>query len=794
MGSNQVGAAAIHSASLHAPVLFLETQLRDTLPRNSNTACQRCREQKLRCSRNRPACSRCYRQRLTCSYPLPPNRKLIATSRKTSRLRGPEPPTQKRTVQTAQDGDSFSYSGRSQPLVEGVQIGDGRHIQPLDNASDASDAGLACEFDEQTSLIPQKRPLLPSQEPGEASEPFASGRLAEDVNSISNSAVLSRSSHESSAGSLALLPPRAIGLSLLEIYFDRVYNASLLFYKPALFSDYLDDKLPSFLLRSVFALASLFLRKTNTQRHAGGAASELSALSLFYRNGRHWAQAASQEVLALADQPSLITTQSLQCLTLYWFADGQIDRADIHLTLAYRSCCILKYNQLSDYDRAPTSVLAMDHELKRRCFWACWASCCIASELTANATSVWSAVADLPLPGTFLRSGCKLDIAVSQNMDANWRCSTRGQNSKEYNGSIWGEFMKILGVWVKIQVFATESPSYSDDRLVHGIESLSRNLKSICQLETFSRWMTNGSITDDMRELRVLLTSVCHVCHIILHASVVPLFSGRPLNAALTRASTRFSGDIIFSHATEMGRLLQEYLSTGPDLTKLSPLVGFVAFIAGSVLVISARVRIYRNTNDRIQPPAVDSILIEACLATLGTLRTYWMPLQSPWDKLSSAVNEIKRTVPLSRNRPESCLSNDQDRCQPALNTTLPEEQADASFIRTGYCSTSRGDAIPRAECGNRHLSGTKNSQSTDSSTFHSEISMVEQMACQDRLLADGSTAQLPTKEYSMGCKEPIAESVSDNYLLEFLFANSWEGGEEFPPYEPLLPLEQQFY
>lgn len=82
--------------------------------------------------------------------------------------------------------------------------------------------------------------------------------MQEDVNRISNSAVI-RSSHESSAGSLALLPPRAIGLSLLEIYFDRVYNASLLFYKPALFSDYLDDKLPSFLLRSIFALASLYV-------------------------------------------------------------------------------------------------------------------------------------------------------------------------------------------------------------------------------------------------------------------------------------------------------------------------------------------------------------------------------------------------------------------------------------------------------------------------------------------------------------------------------------------------------
>jgi hypothetical protein len=51
------------------------------------------------------------------------------------------------------------------------------------------------------------------------------------------------------------LPSRAVGLSLLEIYFDRIYNASLLFFKPVLFQEYIEGKLPDYMLKGIFALA-----------------------------------------------------------------------------------------------------------------------------------------------------------------------------------------------------------------------------------------------------------------------------------------------------------------------------------------------------------------------------------------------------------------------------------------------------------------------------------------------------------------------------------------------------------
>lgn len=53
------------------------------------------------------------------------------------------------------------------------------------------------------------------------------------------------------------LPSTAIGLSLLEIYFSRIYNASLLFFKPLLFQQYLAGEIHGALLKALFALATL---------------------------------------------------------------------------------------------------------------------------------------------------------------------------------------------------------------------------------------------------------------------------------------------------------------------------------------------------------------------------------------------------------------------------------------------------------------------------------------------------------------------------------------------------------
>lgn len=52
MNSSQAGAVEAHWKPLHQPGPYLETQLPDRLPSGSSTACQRCRDQKVKFDEN----------------------------------------------------------------------------------------------------------------------------------------------------------------------------------------------------------------------------------------------------------------------------------------------------------------------------------------------------------------------------------------------------------------------------------------------------------------------------------------------------------------------------------------------------------------------------------------------------------------------------------------------------------------------------------------------------------------------------------------------------------------------
>jgi hypothetical protein len=142
------------------------------------------------------------------------------------------------------------------------------------------------------------------------------------------------------------LPPTALGLSLLEIYFARIYNASLLFHKPVLFQQYLEGKIHGALLKALFALATLcvtlyalsefnsncsadkFFRflhpKDDEEESDQDENTELKVLSVYHSCGLPWAKAAMREAMPLVmESPSLMIVQALECIQLYWFGIGQ---------------------------------------------------------------------------------------------------------------------------------------------------------------------------------------------------------------------------------------------------------------------------------------------------------------------------------------------------------------------------------------------------------------------------------------------------------------------------------------
>jgi hypothetical protein len=242
--------------------------------RSSNIACQRCRAHKLKCNKQYPSCSRCTRRLVVCDYPVPQDRKQIAARRRAARLCPSEA-----TNLLEDTHNNFPPSIRDNSSISTGTTSEASRA-PIENL-----APIRLRLDDTLSLP---------------------------------------------ASCDTDLPSRAIGFMLLEVYFERIYNANILFNKTKFFHSYMNDELPDYLLRAVLALATLFLHSDIPSQPCYKELSRLSCLDSFDTIGSRWAHASSTEALSLACQPSLLTAQTFECLTIYWFAIEDAKRADIH--------------------------------------------------------------------------------------------------------------------------------------------------------------------------------------------------------------------------------------------------------------------------------------------------------------------------------------------------------------------------------------------------------------------------------------------------------------------------------
>ncbi|KAF5658247.1 hypothetical protein FCIRC_12959 [Fusarium circinatum] len=246
------------------------------------------------------------------------------------------------------------------------------------------------------------------------------------------------------------LPPRAIGLALLDIYFERLYNATLLFNRTQLFESYLDGSMPPYLLRSIFALSSLFLRKPRHQppRLSTHAVSpELAAFATYASYGDAWAEAARCEAWLLTDRPTVQVVQALSCLNLYWFATRNLGRARINAVMAYASATTFRSVNHSDNGTKTKDELQLI-ERKYGCFWACWSTMCISSFPEAYAKNAWEEACNVPLPvasdafvgeGNAMRQYC---------MNVEWEPEALNDEQNP-PASIMAEHMRLMGVWAR---------------------------------------------------------------------------------------------------------------------------------------------------------------------------------------------------------------------------------------------------------------------------------------------------------------------------------------------------------
>jgi hypothetical protein len=341
------------------------------------------------------ACMRCREQKLRCDRELPQCQRCL--KQRTS-CTYPSPPDRKRIAQR---------TNRAKASMPSVSVRQARRSGSVSLSS--------------ASPQPAKRPCLVEEMPAQV-QPL----------------------HDCHQPGAADLPSTEVGLLLLEVYFKRIYNASMLFHKGIAFQLYMQDGIPGYLLRAIFAQAAVFLKEVEDSPHQKHIKT-LPLQSLHVKSWS-WARSASVEALAHADEPSLIRVQALQVLQLYYFSQGEINRAIIHASLAYRLSQLLGYDKL--YEEITPRGMQFDREMRRRSFWASWCTFIIGSNYL-DPSHIFERVSNLPLPARFGKGGSVqgVELTPGKRMDRNWNSSMENSANHGTPASLLAELVKLLGIW-----------------------------------------------------------------------------------------------------------------------------------------------------------------------------------------------------------------------------------------------------------------------------------------------------------------------------------------------------------
>ena len=230
--------------------------------------------------------------------------------------------------------------------------------------------------------------------------------------------------------------PNSLVLMLVDVYYDNVYNASLLLHKQLFLQSIAQGTARSHIILSVCAWAAkyvdsfLFLWSPLTQYLS--FYQDLNGQTTLKDHGfmKEWAQRAGKLVFQEAEELHDDNIVTFCNLSLFWHSKGQWRVAHLHKGNA---CQLLQIIGLGSSDLRTENSL--EAEIRRRRFWACYLMHCQNSERL----SLFESGADmlsLPLPwpeDEFIAGVSKSPRAFLQ--------------SDYGNGGLFAELIKVLTIW-----------------------------------------------------------------------------------------------------------------------------------------------------------------------------------------------------------------------------------------------------------------------------------------------------------------------------------------------------------
>lgn len=119
----------------------------------------------------------------------------------------------------------------------------------------------------------------------------------------------------------------------------------------------------------------------------------------------------------------------------------------------------------------------------------------------------------------------------------------------------------------------------------------------------------------------ILLHSIFHQIRLILHASIVPQFSGQDIPRKISPSLVNSSAQIVVDSATRISEIASDLVECDIDVARLSPFTGHCMYIAATVHLS------FLSRSDEKGVRAWHDII--APLRVLKTMSPYWHVLQS---------------------------------------------------------------------------------------------------------------------------------------------------------------------
>ncbi|QGI93732.1 hypothetical protein CEK26_006801 [Fusarium fujikuroi] len=341
--------------------------------------------------------------------------------------------------------------------------------------------------------------------------------------------------------------------TLVELYFDNVYQSTLLLHKSTFMQSLANQTIKAHNLLSICAWGANFYRDDS-----GKATLQDQGLMT------KWAKEAGALVFQDAEElndDNLVTFCNLSLCPHSGLTFSL-------LTLPGNACQLLHIN-----GTGPKNGSSLEAELRRRRFWACYLFHCFSCEKLFRFEAI-ADIENLPLPWS------EEDFAVGTSSSA-VATIANGVGS----GSIFAELIRGLNLWSSV-VSVVRSEGDLNSRLQE-IFRVENNIYSWWSNVPMAFKLDASTISSIPRKdlPKIILTNFAyHQSLCALHSSIVPLFCWSRSDKIYSSAR-QLSAQVAFDHAVAISSLISAVLTTGYPLSSMPIFVAYAAYSSCAIQI-----------------------------------------------------------------------------------------------------------------------------------------------------------------------------------------------------------------